>query len=65
MFPTESFKALRHRFGFSISELRNISRDLNLKVAYSKGTHTWYLYEDAHTIALFNDHLANLVLRYE
>lgn len=54
---TDSFKTLAVRYNMTPADVRATALDLDLAVRYSAARKTYYLAEDAHTVARFNRHL--------
>lgn len=59
MIATDNLKTLAKRYGRHVAELRDMATDLGLAVDYSSARRTWFLNEDATTVRVFNEDLAN------
>ena len=57
MNATDNLKTLRSFTGQSVATIREVARDLELCVSYSKDRRTWFIDEPAAIIAAFNEHL--------
>lgn len=55
---TDNIKALAKRYNTTPAAVRDTARDIALAVTYDAARRTWVVAEDAATVRLFNDHLA-------
>jgi len=57
MTATDNLKTLSRFTGMSIATIREIARDIELQVSYSKDRRTWFIDEPRASVVAFNEHL--------